>query len=157
MKGQHGFTLVELMVVVAITATILAIATLNFMRMNQKYRVESSVKEIHSTLMQARNDANLTNIPSTVRISAQQVEVLRDRDQDGDTADAGESMSRQYPPFTLTGVGDLAFDRRGFANGNRTIRVTNYGDNVDPAMDCIVVSATRINMGKWDGSNCIQR
>lgn len=157
MKGQHGFTLLELLVVVAIVVTVLAIATLSFMRMNQKYRVESSVKEIYSTLMQARSDAALTNIPSRVSVSAQNIAVLRDRNEDGDTADQGENISRSYAPFTLTGIGDINFNRRGFASANPTIRVTNYSNNVDPAMDCIVVSATRINMGKWNGTTCAQR
>lgn len=157
MKGQHGFTLLELIVVVAILTAIFTIATLNFMRMSQKYRVESSVKEFYATLMRARSDAALTNIPSTVRISAQEVAVLRDTNEDGDTADGGESMSRSYRPFTLTGNGDVVFDRRGFASRNLTIRISDYPEQAGPVMDCIVVSATRINMGKWDGINCVQR
>ncbi|MDO5674720.1 MAG: GspH/FimT family protein [bacterium] len=157
MKEQHGFTVLELMVVVAIVVTVLAITTLSFMRMNQKYRVESSIKEIYSTLMQARNDATLTNIPSRVRVSAQEISVLRDTNEDGDTDGQGENVSRQYAPFILTGTGDIVFNRRGFAAVNRIIRITNYPDKVNPAMDCLVVSATRINMGKWDGTNCVQR
>ena len=157
MKGQHGFTVLELMVVVAIVVTVLAITTLSFMRMNQKYRVESGVKELYATLMQARSDATMTNIPSTVRISAQKVEVIRDRNEDGNTTDPGETVSRSYEPFILTGTGDIVFNRRGFASRNLTIRFTNYPNNVDPAIDCLVVSATRINMGKWDGATCAQR
>lgn len=157
MNRQHGFTLLELIVVMAILAVILTIATLNFMRMNQKYRVESNIKQIYSILMQARSDAALTNIPSTVRISAQTVEVLRDVNEDGDTADGGENMSRSYRPYTLTGIGDVVFNRRGFASSNPTIRISDYPENANPIMDCLVISATRINIGKWDGTNCIQR
>lgn len=161
MKGQHGLTLIELLLVITVIAILLAVATLSFGRMNQKFRVESSIKEVYTSLMQARNDAALTNIPSTVRFSAQGMRVLRDKNQDGDTNDPGESINISCEPFRLVdgGNGDLIFDRRGFASalGNRTIRIDNYGNRVDPTLNCIVISATRINMGKLNGGNCVQR
>jgi type IV fimbrial biogenesis protein FimT len=144
MKAQNGFTLVELIIVVTVAGIIMTLATLNFRQLNEKSRVESNVKEIYSTLMRARNDAASTNTTRTVNFSANQVQI-------------GATILN-YPRFILTFTASpIIFDRRGLTTNGQTIRITGYSPNTDPALDCIVITDTRINYGKWTGANCVQR
>lgn len=156
MKTESGFTLIELMVVVAIIGIILAFSTLHFSRLNQKYRVESTTREIYSLLMKARNNASTTNTRHLAVLSANQVRTGPDADVDNNID--GSSDSVQSPQFTIDAASPVVFDRRGLATSNlQTIRIKDFSANITPNSDCIVISASRINVGRWDGGNCVQQ
>lgn len=163
MKAQSGFSLVELLTVIAIIGIVLAIATMNFKQWNDKYTVESYTKEIYSILMRARNDAANTNTQVRVTLAANLVTTHQDADGDG-VVDAGEpTTTKPYPSFVLnsTVLGGLPttiiFDRRGMTGNQQTLSVTGYSPNASPGVDCIAVAATRINIGVMTGGACVQQ
>lgn len=153
-----GFTLVELMVVITIIAIVLSIAIMSFTQWNQKYTVESYTKEIYSTLMKARNDAANSNTQIRVTLAANQVSTHHDTDGDA-VVDAGEpTTTKPYPQFTIQFTASpVIFERRGITTNIQTIRITGYSPNASPGVDCIVVSQTRINMGRMTGGACAQQ
>jgi type IV fimbrial biogenesis protein FimT len=158
MKAQSGFTLIELVLVVTIIGIIATMATLSYSRLNEKSRVESYTKDIYSLLMRARNDAANINANCTVTLAANQIQTIQDRNRDGDVTDSGETVSTDFPQFTITyTASSVFFDRRGITNNIQTIRITGYSANIEPAMDCIVIANTRINIGKFSGATCVQR
>jgi len=157
MKAQSGFTLVELVLVAAIIGIVLAATSLVFSQLNQKYAVESYTKDIYSILLQARNDAANINTSCTVTLTANEVRAVQDKNQDGDTADQGDLVIHDFPRFAINSAAPVVFDRRGLTSNLQTIRITGYSANAVPTMDCIVVAATRINIGKWTGGTCVQR
>jgi len=57
--GVRGFSLMELMVVLAIFATLLSIATLDFNAMTKKAQIERQTRELFADLNQARTDSFL--------------------------------------------------------------------------------------------------
>jgi len=159
MKAQSGFTLVELMIVVAIVGIIMAIAIMNLTQTNDRFTVESYTKEIYSTLMRARNDAANSNIQVSVTLAANQVTTYQDVNGNG-VADPNETTTKSYPRFTiLFATSPIIFDRKGITTAvtNQTISITGYSANAKPQVDCIAVAQTRINMGLMTGGDCVQQ
>jgi Tfp pilus assembly protein FimT len=146
----------------------LALATLNFSQLNEKYIVESNIKEIYSILLRARNEATTTNLQRVVAFGGNQMKT--GLDANGDREIDGAPYTAEFQRFTIAcGSGatppacditndKVVFDRRGLTNDNQTIRIRGYSAGIVPAMDCLVVSATRINIGKVSaGGSCEQR
>lgn len=150
-----GLTLVELMVVVAILGIIIAMGVSYSTQTQNRYTVELYTKGIYSILAKARNDAARTNIQHRALLTANQVQIHRDTNED-DIIDPGEpTATTTYANATISDINGapiastIVFDRRGLITlGNQTIRLVNQ--NAAPGTDCIVVAATRINIGRWD-------
>jgi prepilin-type N-terminal cleavage/methylation domain-containing protein len=157
MKDQNGFTLPEIVVVIALIVGALAIATSNLTQMNQKYLVESNIKEIHSIITTARNDATRTNATRLVVLGANTVQT--GPDLDNNNIIDGAPTPRNFSPFAINinGAGPISFNRRGLPNLGRTISIAGYPANVNPAIDCIALAPTRINLGRMTGGACVPR
>jgi Tfp pilus assembly protein FimT len=125
-----------------------------------KYGLEKATREIYSLLMKARSDAVTTKTPYVVVIGANQVQSGPDADGD---AIYGTPATLSYPNYVINNNGNAAivFDRRGLVNipgnNNQTINLTSTITGTNPAVDCIVIWATRINLGKMTGGACVQR
>ncbi|MEZ0329753.1 MAG: GspH/FimT family pseudopilin [Dissulfuribacterales bacterium] len=160
LKWADGFTVVELLVVIAIMAIFSSLSVWGFSSWKARYGVESATKEIYATLMKARNDASTTNTPYLVTFAAHSVQAGPDADGDGNID--GTPITLDYSTYTVNfALTPISFDRRGLADtggvDNQTISITSSASGINPAVDCIVVSATRINLGKMTGGACVQQ
>jgi prepilin-type N-terminal cleavage/methylation domain-containing protein len=159
---RGGFTLVEIMIALAILGIVVAIAVSNFQGMMEKYRVEGETKQIFADLMDARGRAMQRNRSFFVRMTANGYTTYEDTtpapDGNGnlestDTVAASATIRHAITcdPGVLSG---FLFNRNGIASATGTIRLSS---TTQPDYDCITVRETRIKMGKWNGTSCDER
>lgn len=149
-----GFTLVELMVTVAVAAILLAVALPSFQGSLRSNRVATATNEALASLALARSEAIRNTRGAGVCASANGSScganwnsgwlVWSDADSDG-AIDAGETIvrySQGKASVAMTGTATtLTFDRRGRAIGGlQTIGIAP-ADAATPAR-CITVGAT---------------
>jgi len=160
--NNRGITLIELIIVISIIGILLIALGFSFEGWMGGYRVESQTKEMYVDLMNARaramerNRLHVVDFPSTT-----QYRIREDTDEDNvpDTILQSFPKTVQYM-LNCNGSGILAttfsFDTRGIVSPDRTLWFTSPA-NVNPDYDCIVLFATRINMGKMNGANCVAK
>ena len=139
---ERGFSLVELVVVLAIMGTLLAIVSLNWHEMQMKSAVESEIKKIHADLMEVRLQALYGKKARSVVISGQQFKVY----SSAATGSVPPVVTKTLPyAVEWHGGSPLTFNAQGLTTdvGSLCIVPTNSA-----AVDSIVVSTARINLGK---------
>lgn len=131
MSRNKGFTLVELMIVIAIFGVLAAIITPSFLEWRDRSKVRGDATELRAAFESAKLRAIKHNTNVVVVFpDASSYQVFIDTNEDG-VRDAGEDimLTRTLAPgvsiTTNTFAGnDMAFNPRGMANGpNSTGRV----------------------------------
>jgi prepilin-type N-terminal cleavage/methylation domain-containing protein len=158
---RGGFTLVEILIALAIVGIVVMLATSTFQGMMEKYRVEGETKQMFADLMDVRGRAMQRNRSFFVQINTNDYKLYEDTDPtpDGDgvldnTADtpvANVNVRHEMYPGGLSG---FRFNRNGIASVTGTIRLSS---TAQPDYDCITVRETRIKMGKWNGTTCDEK
>jgi len=173
-RGRRGgFTLIEVIIAIAILGIVVMIGVSNFQGMMEKYRVEGETKQMFADLMDARARAMQRNRGFIVQINSSGID-SKDYKTYEDTNPAATdgngllepTLDKLVASATMTDVivtDNIAslpltfnFDR------NRIASVTGFtrfdSTTVRPDYDCITVKATRIKMGRYNGTNdCIEK
>jgi type IV fimbrial biogenesis protein FimT len=130
-KNQSGFTLMELILVVAVMGIVAAIAIPSFMALLPAMRVNGAARQVMSDLMDARMEAVKQNHEFKVFfLNNHEYKILDDNDSDG-VDDGGLEISRtidiqdNYKDVTLSDTGDPVFSPKGTATNLSTITVQN--------------------------------
>jgi prepilin-type N-terminal cleavage/methylation domain-containing protein len=168
--NDYGITLIELIVVISIIGILVVALGFEFQGWMGSYRAESQTKEMYVDLMNAKARAMQRNRVHFVVVNNAAVcssypscyQIYEDTDEDGVTPppiDTDDTKILRPDPKPLSypslWTGTVTMNTRGLVSPNNTIRF-DIGTN-NPDYDCIVLSATRINMGKWDGANCVAK
>ena len=167
---QNGFSLLELVVTLAITGALVAAAGFEFAGWMSRYRVESQIKTLYSDLMALRIRALEKNVQHVAMLSGSGYNSCEDSNNN-DTCDPGEPVleglsnsGMKYPLAWKLGLGvdKIVFDGKGLFWPNGSIRLLKP-DNVNSwtpgevDYDCIVIYITRIKPGKYNGTKCVMR
>jgi len=131
-KRESGFTLIEMMIVIAVLAIMAAIAIPSFMSLLPGMRLNGAARQIMGDLMAARMNSVKQN--NSVRVffnspGANQYQILDDDNNDG-TAGTGEAITIRdiqdnYQDVTLTSTNNPIFHPKGTATSLATITLHN--------------------------------
>jgi len=126
-----GFSLTEILVVLAVLAIFARIAVANYVALRPGLQLNGAAREVLSKLMWARSKAVEQNNQWIITFPTNHtLQILDDKNNNG-AADAGEwtqtiDISTDYSNVTLSKSGsDPTFSPRGTAAGNTTITINN--------------------------------
>lgn len=161
LMGEHGISLIELMVVISIISILLVIAGIAGKQWIDQYNAESQIRTMHTDLMQARVRAMEKNRQYFVAVKADGYQVVEDANENG-VADASDSWQS---PNTLNyqvsaGIGTITIDQRGIVsagtNTQDVLMVIEFDTgSATPEYNCMQLYATRINIGRMNGADCV--
>ena len=163
--ARGGFTLVEILITIAILGILVVLAVGNFGGMNEKYKVEAETKQLYADLMDARGRAMQRNRMFFVQINGNDYQTYEDTFPvpDGDRAlQNTDTLAVNTRVSHVIATGDIVvplsfnFNRNGIASVSGFIRLSS---TARPDYDCITITATRIKMGQYNatGNTCAER
>ena len=162
---RGGFTLVEILIVIAILGVLVMIAVGNLRGFNEKYKVEAETKQLYADLTDVRGRAMQRSRVSFVQINANDYKTYEDTspapDGDGLLQNA-DTLVVNAKVFHAIATGNIAvplsfnFNRNGIASVTGFIR---FSSTALPDYDCIWIRSTRVKMGQYNatGNTCAEK
>lgn len=158
---RNGFSLVELMVVIAIIGTLIAIGGLTYSSLTRKTMIENQVKTMYSDLMAARSEALYRKTYRYVTVTAGQFSVYTSSVLRATPPSSGPIVQKTLKqPIASNNTDSIYFEPRGTANTTSaditaTQKAICVAPNDPSRLTSIVISATSIQMGKINaGGEC---
>ncbi|MGD8345109.1 MAG: GspH/FimT family pseudopilin [Desulfobacterales bacterium] len=149
MRNARGFTLMELMVTIAIVAILATIAVPNYIAWLPKRNLRSSAIDVQSAIQLAKMTAIRENTSVSLRFNtgSENYQAFIDADADGNPDGTIFRSKEMSPGIDLTSTGfvsdTLTFNSRGLASAAGTINLSNsLGQNL--TVDVVLSGLTRI-------------
>ncbi len=163
--NASGFSLVELVTVLAIISVLAGIAFVSWKPIVDKYNAESQIRMMQTDILQARVKAMERNKAEFIALNPGSYQIIEDTNENGaiDASPADTWQPLKTIKYVISaGTGTLIVDSRGlFSTPTSTLGSSisiqfNTGQG-SPEYDCFQILATRINVGKMNGVNCVPR
>lgn len=148
--AHKGFALTELVIVIAIIGTLLAIASFGFSQYQRKAKMEEQVRTLYSDLMEARSKALYEKTPRTVKVQASSYTVYP-----APTATGTPELTRSLNfPVEFDIATDNVFSTQGVLQ-NASSKTICISEANQLNVDAVIISDTMIRVGKrTNGAAC---
>lgn len=155
-RGEKGFTLVELMVIVAIVAALIGFTYTGFSGTLERQRCQAAIKRINWLLKQAQMQAIEKHTSCSVRATASSntIQIFLDRDENlvlggNDTLLENLNIGQEFHGVRLTQDSNFRFGSRGIPKGGipSTIQIAAQDSSSYPEEGNITITNVgRINV-----------
>jgi len=149
---RNGFTLVELVLVMAIMGILLAMGTMQFSEYSRKGAIEGDTRMLLADLSKAKADAMLQRRDKAVAFTAGRYSIYSSAVTSGNPV---VSRAVRYPitsPITTT----ILFERNGLVTDANVVGkplCIGTSGNTAPC-DSVIITETGIRLGKRNGGSC---
>jgi prepilin-type N-terminal cleavage/methylation domain-containing protein len=154
--NSRGFTLVELIVVLALITILTTLGTMSWKRMSMKSAVEGQIKTVHADMMKIRLEALYGKRERRVKFNGKTFNIYS---SNVETTTPLEAKSFKYPFKYATTRSAFVFNTSGMASGYEgSVCVDPYSNlaiKSDAAVDSLVITDGRISLGKRIGDGCV--
>lgn len=157
--NNRGFSLMELMIVIALIGILSAIGTFGFSQYSKKAQIASQTRLLYGDLMEYRIKAMYEKKNWTIKIAAAGYGIYSSADT---TVAPVKTVTLKYD-VTTDNADDIIFNTRGLALFSSDTSNLNLGKSAcvasanDAAVDAVVLSTTRVQIGKRkEGLSCAE-
>ncbi|MDD2366359.1 MAG: type II secretion system protein [Desulfuromonadaceae bacterium] len=144
--NYRGFTLIEVLVVIAIMGILTSIAMLNFRDYSNKSEVESQTRKMYSDIMSLRSKALFEKHDVAIHLTTTGYSLYPSADINNPYQTTEVKKEITWNDAAKT---NIIFDSRGTSNIEKSICVDSEND---ATVDSIIVSTTMIKLGKRTGT-----
>lgn len=139
-----GFTLIEILVAIAIIGVILGIAVPSYNQWQLEQQLNSATRKVHGFVQQERAKAYSTQQSITLSINGTKI-----------CDNLGNCIQTEHAFTVTTSTPPLGISGRGvFDSGNIRLKDDSLRKEYNPANSCIKLTDTRARLGRYDGSDC---
>jgi len=163
---RNGFSLIELLIVITIMVTVIALGALGYSTMTRKAGIESQVKQMYADLVTAQSQALYWKNCRFVTVSGTQFAVYSSStcDKPLPTTGAITQKTLKYA-VTSNSTDSICFDQRGVVNLanptttdiTRTPKAWCTQPNDPDFLTSIVINATSIQIGRLSSGGACDR
>lgn len=139
-SASRGFTLVELMVVIALLAIFASIAVPSFNTLIANIRTETAASELHSLLVSARSNA----VTQRTRVTLEKVDASNWQVKHGNTV-SGTLVLPPSVSIAPDNITSLSFNPDGSAGQTTTLRLNNDRSNKYYEIRVLASGVTRLS------------